>query len=99
MKKWTKGRQKSGYRKLTIFQFNWIDLHIIDYPKGSSIPIHRDPIEGKQHWRLNLKLLGEDNFVGSGIKIGPLRVFRSDFPHEVKPVSRRRIMISLGLAI
>jgi hypothetical protein len=52
------------------------DLYVIDHPAGTSIPTHVDPVPGRQHWRANLRLWGEDAFAGEAVlRIGPLVVF------------------------
>jgi hypothetical protein len=77
------------------------DLYVIDYPPGTSIPTHTDPVPGRSHWRANLRLWGEDAFDGESVfRIGPLVVFRPDvMPHAVSTVKRRRVLISFGVAI
>jgi hypothetical protein len=57
--KWEEGRQKSGYRIMTFinnsrFKF---DMHLIQYPTGSSIPPHKDKANFDQrHYRLNIEV-------------------------------------------
>jgi len=104
MLRWQQGRQGTGYRKLLLarskrFRF---DLYVIDYPPGTSIPEHTDPVVGRRHWRANLRLWGSDAFVGAAaFRLGPLIVFRPDItPHAVRDVGRRRrVVLSLGVAI
>lgn len=95
---WIKGRQESGYRKMCLFQFNKSDCYLIHYPVGSSIPTHTDPVPTHKHYRFNLRLLGEDAYVGDYIfKIGRLIFFRPDImPHSVKQVSSERYILSFG---
>jgi hypothetical protein len=77
------------------------DLYVIDYPPGTSIPTHVDPVPGRQHWRANLRLWGDDTFDGDAVlRVGRLVVFRPDvMPHAVSTVRRRRVVLSLGLAL
>lgn len=98
---WQVGRQGTGYRKLKLAQGKCWDLWIIDYPSGTHIPVHTDPVPNKKHWRANLCILGEDCFEGDyTFKIGPLVIFRPDImPHSVKITTRRRIVISFGIAL
>ncbi|HYX21483.1 MAG TPA: 2OG-Fe(II) oxygenase [Thermoanaerobaculia bacterium] len=98
--RWEPGRQGTGYRKMRIAGGASWDLHLLDYPPGASVPRHVDPVPGKAHVRCNLRLLGEDAFVGRALlKVGRLVVFRSDKPHAVRTVTRRRVALSLGLAL
>ncbi len=67
---WEEGRQGTGYRKLTLFRghrFLPFDCYLIDYPVGSSVPTHTDPVEGKRHFRLNILLMGEDVYGGKSL--------------------------------
>ncbi|BDD79697.1 hypothetical protein [Burkholderia phage FLC9] len=57
--KWELGRQLSGYRILTLVnnkRFK-VDMHVIYYPTGSSIPPHKDKANFDQrHYRLNIEV-------------------------------------------
>ncbi len=46
LRKFKDGRQGTGYKVWTIYESleKGIDLHLIYYPKGSYIPMHRDPL-------------------------------------------------------
>jgi len=101
---WEAGRQGTGYRKLVLFRGRkWLpfDCYLIDYPVGSSIPTHTDPVEGKRHFRLNILLRGEDKFNGDAIfKSRRVVFFRPDImPHSVEQVSSRRLIFSIGWAV
>jgi hypothetical protein len=99
--RWQPGRQGTGYRKLLLAQGRRWDLYVLDYPPGTAIPTHTDPVPGRRHWRANLVLWGERTFHGeAALRWGPLVVFRPDVtPHSVTKVTRRRIVLSFGVAI
>ena len=96
--KWELGRQGTGYRKLKLFTGKSFDCYLIDYPPGTHIPIHVDPVPGFCHFRINLLLLGEDKFLGETIfSCGRVKFFRPDImPHSVEEVSTRRVVLSIG---
>jgi hypothetical protein len=99
--RWERGRQDTGYRKLLLARGGRWDLYVLDYPPGTSIPTHTDPVEGRKHWRANLVLWGERAFEGdAALRVGPLVVFRPDvMPHGVATVERRRVVLSFGVAV
>jgi hypothetical protein len=100
--RWEPGRQGTGYRKLRLASGRRWDLYVIDYPPGTAIPEHTDPVPGRRHFRTNLRLWGADAYVGGALlRLGPLVVFRPDvMPHGVRDVgSRRRVVLSFGIAI
>lgn len=74
---------------------------MLDYPPGTAIPAHVDPVPGRRHWRANVVLWGERAFEGDAVlRVGPLVVFRPDvMPHGVANVSRRRVVLSFGVAV
>ena len=101
--KWEQGRQGTGYRKMTVAQGKWWDLHLIDYPRGIYIPWHVDTIDGKRHLRINLalrtggsKLFAEETLFRFRER---LVVFYSDRFHVVTPTESRRFVVSIGLAL
>lgn len=96
--RWQQGRQGTGYRKLLVAQGRTWDCWLIDYPAGTHIPEHTDPVEGRRHYRLNVRLLGEDTFAGRAIaRVGRATLFRPDVaPHSVGRVSSRRLVLSVG---
>jgi hypothetical protein len=101
--RWEQGRQGTGYRKLLLRRgSNW-DLWVLDYPVGTSIPRHTDPLPNKKrHFRANIRLLGEEDlFEGESLfRLGRLVVFRPDImPHAVSQVRRRRVLLSFGIAL
>jgi len=97
---WQPGRQGTGYSKLLLHQGRRWDLYLLRYPPGASVPPHRDPLPGREHWRANLLLWGEDVFRGDAwLRLPRLVVFRPDVTeHEVAPVARLRLVLSLGWA-
>lgn len=97
---WQSGRQGTGYRKLLLAMGSCWDAYLLDYPKGSSVPVHTDPVPGRRHWRANLVLFGAWSYQGDAVlRVGPLVVSRPDvMPHSVPPVSRRRVVLSVGVA-
>ena len=98
---WQPGRQGTGYRKLLVAHGRRWDLYVLDYPPGTSIPTHVDPLPGRRHWRANLVMWGERAFEGNAVlRFGPLVLFRPDLmPHGVAKVSRRRVVLSFGVAV
>lgn len=101
--RWTPGRQGSGYRKMLLASSSRLrfDAYVIDYPPGTHVPSHTDAVKGRRHFRANLVLRGDQTFEGEAIfKLGPLVVFRPDIaPHAVARVTRRRIVLSVGVAL
>lgn len=59
---WEEGRQGTGYRKMLLGVGDRWDLYLLHFPPGSSAPLHVDVVDGKDHFRLNLRLMGEDCF-------------------------------------
>lgn len=96
--RWTLGRQGTGYRKLILALGATWDAYIVSYPVGTMIPTHTDPVPGKRHWRMNIRIQGEDTFEGAYVfRVGPLVIFRPDVsPHSVGEVSRPRTILSVG---
>lgn len=96
---WELGRQGSGYWKMLLGQGSWWDCYLLKYPPGTIIAPHKDPVEGKRHFRLNLVLWGEQTF-GSWTWIlnwGRLVLFRPDIStHWVNSSERLRLVLSIG---
>ena len=85
---------------MLLAQTSFADCYLIHYPIGSSIPTHTDPVTNKKHYRFNLRIKGEDAYVGDTLfKLGRLIFFRPDImPHSVKEVSSERLVLSIGFA-
>jgi hypothetical protein len=100
MRRWQQGRQGTRYRKLLLAHGRSWDLYVIDIAAGTSIPTHVDRVSGRRHWRMNLRLLGDDGFRGkAALRLGPLVVFRPDItPHSMDKVARRVVLLSCGFA-
>ena len=96
--KWQAGRQGTGYRKLELFLYHNWDMYLIYYPPNTCIPTHTDKVLGKQHYRLNILLWGEDKFKGETLfATKRIKLFRPDImPHSVEKVSSKRLVFSIG---
>lgn len=110
MKLWKEGRQKSGYKTLTLFnissRFLKSDSHIIQYPEGAFIPEHTDPVDDFSHYRLNFiikKPIQGGVFYSEKTVfsfLNRLFIFRPDqCKHSVsKVIKGKRIVYSFGIA-
>jgi hypothetical protein len=98
--KWESGRQGTGYRKLLLLGGHRWDLWLLDYPAGSHVPDHVDEVEDLSHYRMNVRLFGQDSFEADDrwvLRAGRLVFFRPDVArHSVRKVDRRRMVLSLG---
>lgn len=107
--KWEKGRQNSGYDKLKIFQISCpilADLYLLRFPKGSYVKPHKDPVEGRRHYRLNIVIkkahIGGTFLCSTQIlDWGRIQFFRSDLAkHAVSPILKgSRYVLSFGVAL
>lgn len=104
--KWEAGRQGTGYRKLLLAGSKRWDLWLLDYPSGSHVPEHVDEVKGFRHYRVNVRLFGEDAFEPVDrrdrrvLRIGRMAFFRPDVvKHAVWKVDRRRMVLSLGFTL
>lgn len=103
---WKRGRQNdTGYRVLTLIRSKFpipFDIHIIHYPRGASLGLHRDPNSTGRHYRLNLELWrgkGGDFICDETIvNWKRLHIFRPDInAHGVTEVTEgTRVVFSLG---
>lgn len=98
---WPLGRQGTGYQSKKLADGGNFDVYLIKYPIGSYVPTHTDPVKGKRHFRLNIRLKGEDKFTGDALlKFWRVCLFRPDImPHSVHNVKSERLMLSIGWAI
>jgi len=103
---WEKGRQASGYEKLTFFSVNfpipW-DCHLIRFPTESYIPAHVDGVVEGRHFRLNIILKkpqegGEFICEDTIINWSRIKLFRPDIAeHSVSRITDgNRLVLSLG---
>ena len=56
---WRPGRQASGYEKMLLAANPFVvpfDCYLLRFKIGSEVPRHRDPVDGKRHYRLNIIL-------------------------------------------
>lgn len=106
---WAEGRQGTGYKKLKLFESKKLhcDVYLLYYPVGSSIPKHVDPVDSKEHYRVNVVLNNAKRGGALVIYQGNLMVknqrfvyFRPDVAeHEVTMVLRGyRLILSIGWA-
>jgi len=63
MMRWIEGRQGGAYSKLKLFQLSFMDCWLIKYAPNYSMPKHKDSVEGKKHFRLNIELSGKGKFI------------------------------------
>ncbi len=102
---WERGRQHSGYDKLLLLGGRRFDTYLLRFPVGSSIPPHRDPVDGAGHLRLNLILVparrgGEFDCERAIVDRPRIKLFRSDLAtHSVSTIEAgTRWVLSLGVA-
>ncbi len=110
--KWDLGRQKTGYKRLTLFnckinlfKFYGFDTHIIKYDDGNFIPPHKDKVKFGKHHRMNIILWssGGGEFICNNSKKflwDKIIYFRPDIEeHSVSPCEGKRIVLSIGWLI
>lgn len=103
---WLPGRQESGYDKLLLCANPFLvpfDLYVLRYPTGSEIKPHKDPVQGKKHYRLNVELWkadkgGEFTCKDPIVALPRIKLFRPDMSaHSVSKIeSGKRYVLSLG---
>lgn len=103
---WQQGRQGSGYEKISLLNIQRpfaVDAYIIRYPIGSEIPLHVDPVDKGQHFRLNIVLrqatVGGDFYCEKTlINTRRIKFFRPDaYRHSVsKVIKGSRYILSIG---
>lgn len=95
--RWENGRQGEGYQKLKVFGILGCDCYLIRFWPGYQLPMHRDEVVGKRHYRLNILLRGEDAYVGLHIfKWWRFILFRSDWMHGTLRLNEPRLLLSFG---
>lgn len=103
--KWKKGRQGSGYLVHTVCNFGFFDIQLIKIPEGIEVPVHKDPIPNKRHYRLNIDLVKPEfggRYVGKSIfKLPRIHLIRSDRDyHAISEVIKgQAVILSIGVAI
>ena len=103
---WERGRQASGYDKLLLVEGRRFDAYLLRFPTGSHVPLHRDPVDGAGHLRLNLILIparrgGEFECEDAIVDRPRIKLFRSDrCAHAVTRVEAgTRWVLSFGFAV
>lgn len=103
--RWIKGRHsETDYEKFCFLYFRigkfGFDGYILKYEPKTSLPIHKDPINGK-HYRLNIKISGKCKFWTTSYKFRRgerIILFRPDlFPHSLE-VLTKTYKLSFGFA-
>jgi hypothetical protein len=108
--RWEKGCQQGSYSKILLVpefvsrKFNF-DLYILKFPKGCSVPKHRDPVEsGYCHYRVNFTFWNKSG--GRMYILGPIKrifgfeIFRPDlYEHGLQTVNENMFMLSFGLKL
>jgi hypothetical protein len=106
---WEEGRRSTGYYKMLIFRAYWFttpfDLYLLKYPTGSSVPPHTDTVSGYRHYRINVVM--KKASIGGDFKsdycivnLSRLKIFRSDFKHEVTLIEKGiRYVLSFGVCL
>lgn len=104
--KWQQGRQESGYSRLQLLGGKWWHILLLKFPVGSFINIHKDEVQDRRHYRLNIvlkKAKKGGNFIcdNSIYESDRVKFFRSDITyHAVTKIEEgTRYMLSIGWAI
>lgn len=103
---WEEGRQGNGYKKLCLFSSPdlMMDCYLLYMPKGSLVCRHTDPVQDRDHYRINFilhKAKSGGNFVGNALmESDRLIYFRPDrVEHEVTKIKEGyRLVLSVGWA-
>lgn len=102
---WKQGRQETGYRKMTLFSFLFVDLYLLKYPTGTFINPHVDCVDNWKHYRLNIVLNkavgGEFICPNAFFNYSRIKFFRPDIhEHSVSMItSGVRFVLSLGWVV
>ncbi|MEN9551691.1 MAG: hypothetical protein RI935_68 [Candidatus Parcubacteria bacterium] len=103
---WLEGRQQGTEYKKFCFLFCKIghlglDGYILRYEPNTTLPPHRDTIDGK-HYRLNIEIYGRGDFISEKIIFSVFKkiyLFRPDIStHSVVNHSTKRYVLSFGVA-
>lgn len=104
--RWIGGRQikEYYYEKMKIYSFWRIDCYLIRWGAGTAIGNHLDIVDGKKHYRFNIRLKGEKDklyIIGKTIfHWWRFCLFRPDkYLHGLKPTMKSGLLLSFGLAI
>ena len=98
---WIRGRQLGcDYLKFKVFQTKSTDCWLIKYPPDVVLPIHKDRVKDKKHYRLNVVLKGRGDFSIYKViwSLGKrIILFRPDmYGHGMKNGNKERLVLSLG---
>ncbi|MEM7246706.1 MAG: 2OG-Fe(II) oxygenase [Acidobacteriota bacterium] len=107
---WEEGRRGTGYLKRRLFRWRLgrlgSDAYLLKYPEGSSVPPHRDPVDGGSHYRLNIELRraargGDFRCDTTIVRLPRIALFRPDrHEHSVSRVEEgTRWVFSVGVAL
>ena len=100
--KWESGRQDatSSIQKLKIWSRWNTDCYLLKFDKGCVIDDHKDPVEGKRHFRFNLTIYGKWNFFkgiyGDTQEMGDFHLFRPDITEHSANVIDDTVVLSIG---
>jgi len=100
--RWRKGRQDSGYSKLTLLNILFFDLYVLKFPVNSEIAPHTDRAK-RPHYRLNVILKraadgGEFICSETILDWSRIKLFRPDLhEHSVTKITKgTRWVLSIG---
>ena len=107
--KWEIGRQalmlkaKIPYFKLLVLSGRTFDIYLLKFPEGSRLVPHKDPVDGKRHYRVNVVLRPAEQggiFLcnGAWVNFPRFKFFRPDqLTHGVSKIEKgERLVLSIG---
>lgn len=105
--KWESGRQDatSSLKKLKIWSKWNTDCYLLKFDAGSKIDEHLDVVEGKKHYRFNITLNGEWEFITGDSnystlqRMGSYHLFRPDTTKHSANIFTNCKILSIGVAI
>lgn len=105
--KWEPGRQGGDYRKKLIFAFKIpfmfaMDSYIVEFGPRYYLNKHKDKVEGKRHFRLNIVLKGKGRFICEKTIFERKRIvfFRPDIrEHSMINGHEKRRILSIGFVV